>query len=114
MFSRRADDYVDEVLAIAEFAYNSSVNRSGLSPFEVVMGYRLRKPIDLPMSIGDRPCAITESVAHHLHELHDHIKRQSAISNDNSKSAADSHKRLQEFAIGDEVMVRVRPERFPM
>ena len=31
----------DEVLSVAEFAYNSSVNRStGLSLFEVVMVYR--------------------------------------------------------------------------
>jgi len=31
-----------------EFAYNSSVNRSiGMSPFEVVHGYKLRKPINL-------------------------------------------------------------------
>jgi len=45
----------DEVLHVAEFVYNSSVNKSiGLSPFEVVTGYRPRKPINLlPMSIGD-------------------------------------------------------------
>jgi len=85
-----------------------------LSPFEVVTGYQPRKPINLlPMSIGDRPSASVESFAQHLHELCKHIKRQIAIINDNYKSAADSHKRLQEFAIGDEVIVRVRPERFP-
>jgi len=49
----------DEVLPVAEFAYNSSVNKStGFSPFEVVTGYHPSEPIDfLPMSIGDRPSA---------------------------------------------------------
>ena len=54
-----------------------------------------------------------ESFAQHLHESHEHIRRQIAVSNDNYKYAADSHKRLHEFAIGDEVMVWVRPKRFP-
>ena len=36
------------VLPIAEFAYNSSVNKSiGMSPFEVVTGYKPRMPVDL-------------------------------------------------------------------
>ena len=85
----------DEVLLVAEFAYNNSVNRStGISPFEVVTGYRPRKPIDLHMSIGDRPSASAESFAQHLHELREHIKRQIAISNDNYKHVIDSHERL--------------------
>ena len=42
----------DSILPIAQLAYISSVNRSiGVSPFEVVHGYTLRKPLDLlPMS----------------------------------------------------------------
>ena len=66
------------------------------------------------MSIGDRPTTSAESFSQYLHELYEHIIRQIATSNDNYKSVADSHKRLQEFATGDEVMVRVRPERFPL
>ena len=52
------------------------------------------------MSVGDR-LMHQLSFAHHLHELHEHIRRQIAISNDNYKSIADSHKRSQEFAIGE-------------
>uniref|UniRef100_A0A2N9HIL9 CCHC-type domain-containing protein n=1 Tax=Fagus sylvatica TaxID=28930 RepID=A0A2N9HIL9_FAGSY len=38
----------DSILPIAQFAYNNSVNRTiGMSPFEVVHGYKARKPLDL-------------------------------------------------------------------
>ena len=38
----------DLVLPQAEFAYNNSTNRStGMSPFEIVHGYKLRKPSNL-------------------------------------------------------------------
>ena len=65
------------------------------------------------MSINYRLSALAESFAQHLHELHEHIRRQIVISNDNYNSITDSHKRLQEFAIRDEVMIRVRPKMFP-
>jgi len=53
------------------------------------------------------------SFAQYLHDLHDDIRRQIAVSNVNNKSTINLHKRLQEFAVGDKVMVRVRPKRFP-
>lgn len=38
----------DNVLLIVEFAYNSSVNKTtGMSPFEIVTGYKPRASIDL-------------------------------------------------------------------
>ena len=53
----------DTILAVAESACNSSVNRStDLSPFRIVIGYKPRKPIDL-LLIGDRPNASAESFA---------------------------------------------------
>jgi len=37
----------DLILSMAEFAYNSFVNRiRGLSPFEIVTGFKPRQPID--------------------------------------------------------------------
>ena len=41
-----------------------------------------------------------------------HIKRYITIIHYNYQSAAKSHKRLQELAVGDEVLIRVHPERF--
>jgi len=102
----------DTVLPVLELAY--TILSTGLSPFEIVIGYKPRKPIDLPFLqlIGLMPQ--TESFEQRLHHLHNDISRQIAVSNDNYKSVTDLHKRLQEFAVEDEVMIRVRPERFPL
>lgn len=105
----------DLILPTAEFTYNSSVNRSiWLSPFEALTGYQPRKPIDLvPLPIGPKVSASAKDYAQHIHDLHTEIRRRLTISNDNYKSAADNHRKLQEFSVGDKVLVRVRPKRFP-
>ena len=105
----------ERVLPIAEFAYNSSVNRStGHSPFEVVTGHIPRSPIDLAIpSLESRTSESAESFAHHLHALHQEIRRKILISNENYKTSADIHRRTQIFEVGDLVMVRNRPERLP-
>ena len=99
-----------------QFAYNNSVNRStDLSTFKIITGYKPRKPISLLLlPIGEWHSAPAESFTQHLHDLHDDIRRQIAVSNVNYKSAANLHKRLQELAIEDKVMVKVRPKRFPL
>ena len=47
----------DFTLPVAEFAYNSSVDKSTrLSPFEAITGCKPRKPIELLLfPLGDRP-----------------------------------------------------------
>ncbi|KAK8916151.1 hypothetical protein KSP39_PZI023352 [Platanthera zijinensis] len=102
-------------LPVAEFAYNSSVNRTtGLSPFHIVSGYDPRKPIDLiPSPLESRPSESAESFAQHLHELHESVRRRISTSNDNYKTHADQRRRERIFNIGEQVMVRVRPERLP-
>ena len=63
----------DLVLPIAEFAYNSSSNRTiGMSSFEVVHGYQPRQPIDLIL-IAFHHIRMSESAASfasHIHDLH--------------------------------------------
>ena len=53
------------ILPQAEFAYNNSVNRSiGMSPFEVVHGYKSIKPTDLiPLPQHARVSITAESFA---------------------------------------------------
>ena len=50
------------------------------------------------------PIVTVESSAPYLHELHDHNIRQKIISNYKYQSAAESHKRLQDIVVGDEVL----------
>ena len=105
----------DLVLPRAQFAYNNSVNRStGLSPHEVVYGHKPRAPIDLiPMSPLKRASESAEAFAYRMSELHQSISDQINKSNSQYKAVADSHRRFKKFDVGDYVMVRMRPERFP-
>ncbi|KAH7528984.1 hypothetical protein FEM48_Zijuj05G0135400 [Ziziphus jujuba var. spinosa] len=100
---------------MAEFAYNSSINRStGRSPFEIVTGMLPRKPIDLvPLPLAARPSAEAETFGRHIQEIHDDIRRKIALSNESYKAHADLKRKFAEFNEGDMVMVRIRPERFP-
>jgi hypothetical protein len=85
----------DLILPTAQIAYNSSVNRSlGMSPFEVVHGYKSRKPLDLiPMSPHASVSMSAEAFAQHLHDLHIEINKQLEASNASYKLRADLHKR---------------------
>ena len=104
----------DLVLPMAEFVYNSSINRSsGLSLFKANTSCKPKKPIDLPIPIGDRPSASAESFVQHVRDFHTDIHRHITCNNDSYKSTVDLHKRKQKFAVRDEMMLRRQPERFP-
>lgn len=103
----------DRVLPRAEFAYNSLANRTtGLSPFEIVTGYKHRTPIDLiPMSVSHRPIESASMFASPIHSLHDEIRRKIALSNEGYKQLVDTHRVHHEFHVGDSVMVHFCPKR---
>ena len=105
----------DLILPTAEFAYNSSVNRTtGRSPFGVVHGFKPKTPIDLnPTPALHRVFESAQSFATRMHELHKHISYQINSNNLKYKTLADAHKIFQEFKLGDYVMVKMSPERFP-
>jgi hypothetical protein len=106
----------DSILPIAQFAYNNSINRTiGMSPFEVVYGYKARKPLDLlPMSPKVCMSESAEAFARHVHDLHKDINNHIHSSNTRYKVQADSRRRHLEFAVGDYVMIRIRPKRFSL
>ena len=86
------------------FSYESPIDRSTLRSTNYVPS------LSLSLSIF----VTVESPALHLHELHDHKTRQMKTSNYNYQPSAKSHKQLQELIIGDQVLIRVHPERFPL
>ncbi|XP_038691133.1 uncharacterized protein LOC119989586 [Tripterygium wilfordii] len=93
----------DVVLPIAEFAFNSSCNRTiGCSPFEATYGIQPKAPIDLhelPSKL--RPSELALELADHLRSVHADIKRRIILSNDSYKQQADAHRRHVEFQDGD-------------
>ncbi|KAK8942512.1 hypothetical protein KSP39_PZI008912 [Platanthera zijinensis] len=105
----------DLVLHIAEFAYNSFVNRStGMSPFQIITGYDPIKPIDLiDLPSTYRTSIFASSFAKHIHELHKEIRPKLTLKYESYKKVADQHRHPVEFAVGDMVLVKVRPERKP-
>ena len=66
----------DQILPMAEFAYNNSVNHStGISPFEVVTGVRPRLPIHLvPLPLDSHPCAEADNFIKHMQQIHDEVR----------------------------------------
>ena len=106
----------DLILPSTQFAYNSSVNRSiSISPFEVVHGYKPRKPLYLlPISLHTTVSELTESFARKIQDLHVEITKQIQVSNVQYKLRADLHRRYNEFNVRDYVMIRIKPRRFPL
>ena len=106
----------DLILPRAQFAYNNSVNRStGLSPHEIMYGHKPRAPIDLiPMSPLQRASESAESFACRMSDLHKFISNQITMSNAKYKALANIHRRYKRFDVGNFVMIRLRPERFPL
>ncbi|CAA7399126.1 unnamed protein product [Spirodela intermedia] len=90
----------DLIIPRAEFAYNSSTNRTtSMSPFEIAHGLAPYKPLD-PVPLD-----------HHIRVFEDGVAFAQHVSqNALYKQAADMHCRPQIFQVGDHVMVRMRPE----
>jgi len=76
---------------------------------------RSRNSLDLlSLPLGILSIVTVEPPAPNLHELHDHNTRQMITNNYNYQHVAESHKQLQEITIGDEVLIRMHPERFSL
>ena len=99
----------------AEFAYNSSVNRSTRkSPFQIVYGRNPSSVLDLmPLPLGDRISDDGVAFAEHLQQLQQDVRHKLQLSNDSYKILADATRRQQTFTKGDLVMVYLRREWFP-
>ncbi|KAK9950547.1 hypothetical protein M0R45_006032 [Rubus argutus] len=106
----------DFALAQAEFAYNNMVNRStGKTPFEIVYGRTPHHTLDLvPLPKLPGMSIAANHMAEKMAEIHADTKKAIEDSNAQYKSQADMHRRLKVFKVGDEVMVHLRKERFPV
>lgn len=81
----------DLALPQAEFAYNSSVNRStGKSPFQIVYGRNPKGVLDLvQLPLGERISDDAVAFAEHLHQLQEEVRQKLQESNAKYKSIVD-------------------------
>jgi len=54
-----------------------------------------------------------EEFAIYIHHLHEKVRKKIITNNQQYKFNVDVHRRNVEFQEGDQVMIRLRPERFP-
>ncbi|GJU58789.1 nucleotidyltransferase, ribonuclease [Tanacetum coccineum] len=106
----------DQFLAPAEFAFNNMVNRStGKTPFQIVYQCPPKQAIDLvqlPALLGHSIAA--QNMAERIEAVQAEVKQKLDSSNEKYKVQSDKHRRMKTFSVGDQVMVHLRKERFPV
>ena len=96
----------------AEFAYHPSTNHTtGMSPVEMPHGLAPRKPLDIvPLDPLVRVSKERVAFAQHVSQLHQDIHDRVLSQYASYKQAADLHCRSGDFQVGDQVIVRTRPQ----
>ena len=104
----------DMILPRAKCTYHpSSDHTSGVSPVEITHGLAPRKPLDIvPLDPHVRVSRVKVAFAQHVSQLHHDIHDRVLSQYTSYKQATDSHCRPWVFQVGDQVMVRLRPERY--
>ncbi|GJR51811.1 transposon ty3-G gag-pol polyprotein [Tanacetum coccineum] len=106
----------DQFLAPAEFAFNNMVNRStGKTPFQVVYQCPQKQTLDLiqlPALPGHSIAA--QNMAERIEVVQAEVKQKLEYSNAKYKVQSDKHRRIKTFSVGDQVMVHLRKEGFPV
>ena len=103
-------------LAQVEFAYNSLVQRTtGKAPFAIIYTQMPRQAVDLvKLPGGHRVSVPMKNMVENWQAMTEEVKERIEKSNATYKTAADKHRKKQLFAVGDQVMVFLRREWFPV
>nr|GEZ53992.1 RNA-directed DNA polymerase [Tanacetum cinerariifolium] len=104
----------DVSLAESKFAYNSAIHSStGFSPFEVVYETSLRHVADLVDLPGKKNVQANRMVEE-VQATHKVVRANITEAYAKYKITADKHRRKKLFQVGDEVMVFLCKESFPV
>lgn len=106
----------DLTLPQVEFAYNNTVHTTtGKSPFSLVYTSVPRHVVDLvALSKASGVSTTAENMAKDVQAVKDVVKAKLKATGQKNKVVADKRRRVKMFAIGDDVMVFLRKERFPI
>ena len=101
------------MLPYAEFAYNSSQNRSmKMSPFEVVYGSNPTNVLDfVPIQKPKKVSEDAEEMGHNIRAMHDEVRKRLHASNAKHKIVADQGRRSQEEGTNEDLILLLA-ERF--
>ena len=98
----------EDFLHLAEFAYNNSFQASiAMSPYEFLYGRRCRSPLcweDIGEATVTRPEIVVQSA-----EQVKMVRERLRIAQERQKHWADNRRRPLEFAVGDQVFLKVSP-----
>ena len=85
----------ESILPLAEFAYNSSLNRTiNTSPFEVVYGNKPLSVLDLaPLPLSKKENVRATEMTDFMQSIHAQVKERIEHFNANYKAVADIHQR---------------------
>ena len=91
----------DESLPYIQHSYNRALHRSiGVSPFEACMGFLLRSPIDLQLTISSSTTSSSEQHGHeqalhfieHIQRVHRQVQDAMARAQQKYKEVSDRHR----------------------
>ncbi|GJW31958.1 putative nucleotidyltransferase, ribonuclease H [Tanacetum coccineum] len=106
----------DYALPQAEFAFNSATHSSiGRSPFSVVYQKSPRHVVDLvKLPKVHEYSSAAARLANDSQAIQEEVRQRLEETNQKFKEAADKHRRVNVFEVGEMVMVFLRRERFPV
>lgn len=102
----------DQCLPQAEFTFNNMSNIStGCAPFIEAYGHRPNHVMDISLVPSKQP--VVEDLITHNQEVYKNVKQALQKSNDKYKTHVHKSIRVQNFDVGDMVMVHLSKEWYP-
>ncbi|KAI9160042.1 hypothetical protein LWI28_004531 [Acer negundo] len=88
-------------------------NGSGSTPFSIVYGFNPRTPLEVsPLPLPTRVSEAGMDFSSYITTLHDDIRKRIATNTEEYATHANLRMKNVQFNVGDQVLIRLHPERF--
>ena len=110
MYVMDQQSHWEKYLPLVEFAYNNSYHSSiGMPPFEALYGRPCRTPLSWDR-LEDR-VIIGPELIHEMEEQVRQIRQWLKEAQDRQKSYVDAHRNDRKYEVGDQVFIRIKPNK---